>query len=87
MEQAILYRNQGKVITGVKDKRVRQQLLTVLLGERHPVADVEPVEVHIQLYGSGTENLNFIHNALKRDDCKQTTLMGLFTLYFKTRYH
>lgn len=74
MEQAILYRNQGQVVTGVEDERVSQQLLAVLLGERHPVADVESVEVHIQLYGSGTEETpDLQHNALIRDVhlCKQ----------------
>lgn len=85
MEQAILYRNQGQVVTGVEDERVRQQLLAVLLGERHPVADVESVEVHIQLYGSGMEkNSRFATQYIvKRCTFMQITLRGLFTLYFK----
>lgn len=68
MKQAILYRNQGQVVTGVEDERVRQQLLAMLLGKRHPVADVESVEVHIQLYGSGTKETRVLkYNALIRD--------------------
>ena len=54
MEETVLHGHQGQVVTAVKDKGVRQQFLSVLLGEGHPVTDVESMEVHVQLDGSVT---------------------------------
>jgi hypothetical protein len=52
VEQTVHYRDQGQIVTTVKDERVRQQFLSVLLGEGHPVTDVKSVEINVQFDGS-----------------------------------